>query len=73
MAAVARLFAMVCARRGRRVLLLMRRPAAAAAGMMRSRWWEHTASSWWFDMAMLIGLSAFYLALVRWKIRLKSA
>lgn len=39
----------------------------------KDRWWEHTASSWWFDMAMLIGLSAAYLALVRWKIRLKAA
>ena len=39
----------------------------------KDRLWEHTASSWWFDMAMLIGLSAVYLALVRWKIRLKTA
>ena len=39
----------------------------------KDRWWEHTASSWWFDMAMLAGLSVGYLALVRWKIRLKSA
>ncbi|MFY9492307.1 MAG: ATP-binding cassette domain-containing protein [Mycobacterium sp.] len=39
----------------------------------KDRWWDHTASSWWFDMAMLIGLSAVYLALVRWKIRLKTA
>ncbi len=39
----------------------------------KDRWWEHNASSWWFDMAMLIGLSAAYLALVRWKIRLKTA
>jgi len=39
----------------------------------KDRWWQHTASSWWFDMAMLAGLSVGYLALVRWKIRLKSA
>ncbi len=39
----------------------------------KDRWWKHTASSWWFDMAMLAGLSVFYLVMVRWKIRLKSA
>ncbi len=39
----------------------------------KDRWWKHTASSWWFDMAMLGGLCALYLGLVRWKIRLKSA
>jgi len=39
----------------------------------KDRWWKHTASSWWFDMAMLAGLSVLYLVLVRWKIRLKSA
>ena len=39
----------------------------------KDRWWKHTGSSWWFDMAMLGGLSLLYLGLVRWKIRLKSA
>ncbi len=39
----------------------------------KDRWWKHTGSSWWFDMAMLAGLSLLYLGLVRWKIRLKSA
>lgn len=39
----------------------------------KDRWWKHTGSSWWFDMAMLGGLCVLYLALVRWKIRLKSA
>jgi ABC-type multidrug transport system ATPase subunit len=39
----------------------------------KDRWWKHTAPSWWFDMAMLGGLSVLYLVLVRWKIRLKSA
>lgn len=39
----------------------------------KDRWWKHTGSSWWFDMAMLGGLSILYLMLVRWKIRLKSA
>jgi ABC-type multidrug transport system ATPase subunit len=39
----------------------------------KDRWWKHTGSSWWFDMAMLAGLSVLYLGLVRWKIRLKSA
>ncbi|MFN8073352.1 MAG: ATP-binding cassette domain-containing protein [Mycobacterium sp.] len=39
----------------------------------KDRWWKHTASSWWFDIAMLAGLSVLYLVLVRWKIRLKSA
>ncbi len=33
--------------------------------------WRHTAGAWWFDMAMLVLLSVFYLAFVRWKIRLK--
>jgi ABC-type multidrug transport system ATPase subunit len=39
----------------------------------KDRWWKHIGSSWWFDMAMLGGLSILYLMLVRWKIRLKSA
>ncbi len=39
----------------------------------KDRWWKHVGSSWWFDMAMLAGLSVLYLGLVRWKIRLKSA
>lgn len=39
----------------------------------KDRWWKHQGSSWWFDMAMLAGLSVLYLAAVRWKIRLKSA
>ncbi|MGI9164765.1 MAG: ATP-binding cassette domain-containing protein [Mycobacterium sp.] len=39
----------------------------------KDHWWEHRASVWWFDMAMLAGLSAGYLALVRFTIRLKSA
>ena len=33
--------------------------------------WHHTAGAWWFDMAMLVAISAFYLSFVRWKIRLK--
>ena len=37
----------------------------------KDRWWKHQASSWWFDMAMLAALSAGYLLLVRWRIRLK--
>ncbi len=39
----------------------------------KDRWWKHQASSWWFDMAMLAGLSVLYLAAVRWKIRLRTA
>jgi ABC-type multidrug transport system ATPase subunit len=39
----------------------------------KDRWWKHTGSSWWFDVAMLAGLSVLYLGLVRWKIRLKAA
>lgn len=39
----------------------------------KDRWWEHTASAWWFDMAMLAGLSAGYLLAVRWRIRLRGA
>ena len=39
----------------------------------KDHWWEHRAAVWWFDMAMLAGLSAGYLALVRFMIRLKSA
>lgn len=39
----------------------------------KDRWWEHRASIWWFDMAMLAALSAAYLTLVRFKIRLPKA
>jgi ABC-type multidrug transport system ATPase subunit len=39
----------------------------------KDHWWEHRASVWWFDMAMLGGLSVLYLGLVRWRIRLKGA
>ena len=34
--------------------------------------WHHTAGTWWFDMGMLVVISVFYLAFVRWKIRLKA-
>ena len=37
----------------------------------KDHWWEHRAPVWWFDMAMLAGLSVAYLTLVRFKIRLK--
>jgi ABC-type multidrug transport system ATPase subunit len=37
----------------------------------KDRWWKHQSSSWWFDMAMLLGLSVLYLGFVRWKIRLR--
>jgi ABC-type multidrug transport system ATPase subunit len=37
----------------------------------KDHWWEHRAAVWWFDMAMLAGLSLAYLTLVRFKIRLK--
>ncbi|WP_083667180.1 FHA domain-containing protein [Mycobacterium sp. SP-6446] len=33
--------------------------------------WHHNAGTWWFDMAMLVVISVFYLCFVRWKIRLK--
>jgi ABC-type multidrug transport system ATPase subunit len=33
--------------------------------------WRHTAGAWWFDMGMLVLLSALYLGFVRWKIRLR--
>jgi ABC transport system ATP-binding/permease protein len=33
--------------------------------------WHHNAGTWWFDMAMLVAISIFYLGFVRWKIRLK--
>ena len=33
--------------------------------------WRHTAGAWWFDIGMLILLSAVYLGFVRWKIRLR--
>jgi hypothetical protein len=34
--------------------------------------WKHTSGAWLFNMAMLAGLSVFYIGFVRWKIRLKS-
>nr|WP_313673988.1 ATP-binding cassette domain-containing protein [Mycolicibacterium sp.] len=37
----------------------------------KDHWWKHQSSSWWFDMAMLLGLSVLYLGFVRWKIRLR--
>ncbi|WP_197500863.1 FHA domain-containing protein [Mycobacterium sp. E3251] len=33
--------------------------------------WRHTPGAWWFDIAMLVVISVFYLSFVRWKIRLK--
>ncbi|BBZ69479.1 ABC transporter ATP-binding/permease Rv1747 [Mycobacterium paraseoulense] len=33
--------------------------------------WRHTPGAWWFDMAMLVVISVFYLSFVRWKIRLR--
>lgn len=39
----------------------------------QDRHWEHTSGAWLFDMAMLALISVGYLALVRWRIRLKSA
>ena len=33
--------------------------------------WKHTASAWTFDIVMLAVLSACYISLLRWKIRLK--
>jgi ABC-type multidrug transport system ATPase subunit len=39
----------------------------------KDRHWEHDSGTWLFDMAMLAVLSVFYLALVRWKIRLPRA
>lgn len=33
--------------------------------------WKHTSGTWLFNMAMLAGLSVFYIGFVRWKIRLK--
>jgi ABC transport system ATP-binding/permease protein len=33
--------------------------------------WHHNPGTWWFDMGMLIFISAAYLSFVRWKIRLK--
>ena len=33
--------------------------------------WKHTASAWTFDIVMLAVLSACYIGLLRWKIRLK--
>ena len=35
--------------------------------------WKHTSGAWMFDMAMLAVISIFYVAFVRWKIRLKGA
>jgi ABC transport system ATP-binding/permease protein len=37
----------------------------------RDSHWHHNAGTWWFDMGMLVVISVFYLAFVRWKIRLK--
>ncbi len=37
----------------------------------KDHWWEHRAPVWWFDLAMLAGLSLAYLSLVRWRIRLR--
>lgn len=39
----------------------------------QDRHWEHTPGTWLFDMGMLALISVGYLALVRWRIRLKSA
>lgn len=39
----------------------------------QDRHWEHTAGAWLFDMGMLVAISLGYLALVRWRIRLKAA
>src|SRR5690606_10615664 len=39
----------------------------------KDRHWEHDSGTWWCDMAMLAVLGVFYLALVRWKIRLPRA
>lgn len=39
----------------------------------QDRHWEHTSGTWLFDMGMLALISVGYLALVRWRIRLKSA
>ena len=39
----------------------------------KDHWWQHRAPVWWFDMAMLAVLSAVYLSLVRWSIRLPRA
>ncbi|WP_322860268.1 FHA domain-containing protein [Mycobacterium europaeum] len=33
--------------------------------------WRHTPAAWWFDIAMLVVISVFYLSFVRWKIRLR--
>ena len=33
--------------------------------------WRHTPAAWWFDVGMLVLISAIYLGFVRWKIRLK--
>jgi ABC-type multidrug transport system ATPase subunit len=33
--------------------------------------WKHTSGAWLFNMAMLAGLSIFYITFVRWKIRLR--
>ena len=39
--------------------------------MPKDSHWHHTAGTWWFDIGMLTAISIFYLAFVRWKIRLK--
>jgi ABC-type multidrug transport system ATPase subunit len=37
----------------------------------QDRFWQHTSKVWLLDMGMLAGLSMFYAAFVRWKIRLR--
>lgn len=37
----------------------------------QDRFWQHTSKVWLVDMGMLAGLSMFYAAFVRWKIRLR--
>ncbi|MEZ0340144.1 FHA domain-containing protein [Mycobacterium sp. pV006] len=39
----------------------------------QDRHWEHTSGAWLFDMAMLALISVFYLAFVRWRIRLNAS
>lgn len=39
----------------------------------QDRHWEHTSGAWLFDMGMLVAISVGYLALVRWRIRLKAS
>jgi ABC transport system ATP-binding/permease protein len=37
----------------------------------QDRFWQHTSKIWLLDIGMLAGLSVFYAAFVRWKIRLR--